>query len=136
MARSNSTTEADSMYVDIDGDVHVAGVSLFTEGALFRLGAPTVVTIATGVATITTGFVALAAETSTTDTLDTLTLTGAGAGDIVLLIADAGDTITVDDANIDLGAATRAIAPGGCLALRHDGTSWVELFFLAGADNA
>lgn len=123
-------------FVDQEGDVHLNATSVFAEGALLRLGAPTVVTIASGVATITTGFVALAAESSTSDQLDTLTLVGAGAGDIVLLVADTGDTITVDDANIDLGAATRAIGPGGCLALRYDGTSWVEMFFLAGADNA
>jgi len=123
-------------FADVDGDVHLNANDLYTEGALLRLGTPTVVTIATGVATITTGFVALAAETGTTDTLDTLTLAGAAAGDIVLLVADTGDTITVDDANIDLGAATRAIAPGGYLALIHDGTSWGELFFLASADNA
>lgn len=123
-------------FADIDGDVHLNNNSLFTEGALLRLGAPDVVTIASGVATITKGFTALAAESSTTDTVDTLTLVGAGEGDVVLIVADTGDTITFDDANIDLGAATRAVAPGGCIALRFDGTSWVEMFFLAGADNA
>ena len=136
MAQTNSGVDADGPYRDMDGDVHLSGVNVFTEGALFRLGAPTVVTIASGVATISTGFVALAAESSTTDTVDTLTLSGALEGDIVLLVADTGDTITIDDANIDLGAATRAVGPGGCIALRYDGTSWVELFFLAGADNA
>lgn len=54
---------------------------------------------------------------------------------MLLLVADTGDTITVDDANIDLGAATRAIGPGGHLQLWYDGTSWCELTFLAGADN-
>jgi hypothetical protein len=122
-------------FVDVDGDTHLNANDLFVEGALVRLGAPSVVTILSGVATITTGFVALAAESGTTDQLDTLTLAGAGAGDIVLLVPDPGDTITVDDANIDLGAATRVMAPGGCLALRYDGTSWGELFFLAAADN-
>lgn len=136
MARTASgDTNAGEPYIDMESDVHLNGASVFAEGALLRLGSPTVVTIASGVATITTGFVALAAESSTTDQLDTLTLATAGAGDIVLLVADTGDTITVDDANIDLGAATRAIGPGGCLALRYDGTSWVEMFFLAGADN-
>lgn len=136
MARTvTADTNAGEPHIDMESDIHLNGTSVFAEGALLRLGAPTVVTIASGVATITTGFVALAAESSTTDQLDTLTLAGAGAGDIVLLVADTGDTITVDDANIDLGAATRAIGPGGCLALRHDGTSWVEMFFLAGADN-
>lgn len=136
MARSTSMdVSTGGPFVDVDGDVHLNAKSVFGEGALLRLGAPTVVTIASGVATITTGFVALAAESSTTDQLDTLTLSGAAAGDFVLLVADTGDTITVDDANIDLGAATRVIGPGGCLCLRHDGTSWCEVFFLAGADN-
>jgi len=138
MARNPSGDDnlAGNPFTDSEGDFHLNGTSLFVEGALIRLGAPSIVTIVSGVATITTGFVALAAESSTTDQLDTLTLAGAGEGDFVLLIADVGDTITVDDANIDLGAATRAIAPGGCLALRYDGTSWCEVFFLAGADNA
>jgi len=99
-------------------------------------GAHELVTIATGVATITKSNVWLAAESSTSDQLDTLTKADAADGDIVLLRSDTGDTITVDDANIDLGAATRAIAPGGCLALIYDGTSWAELFFIAAADNA
>lgn len=103
---------------------------------LLRLGAHEVVTIATGVATITKSNVWLAAESSTSDQLDTLTLAGAADGDVVFLRSDTGDTITVDDANIDLGAATRAIAPGGCLALIFDGTSWAELFFITAADNA
>ena len=96
------------------------------------------VTIASGVATVVqpTGVIVLAAESGTADTLDTLTVSDATAGDIVVLVSDTGDTITVDDANIDLGAATRAIAPGGSLTVRYDGTSWVEVTFLAAADNA
>lgn len=128
--------EAGTPYVDSDGDQHFNGTSLFFEGALLRLGAPDVVTIASGVATITKGFTALAAESSTSDQLDTLTLAGALEGDVVLLVADTGDTITVDDANINLGAATRAVGPGGCLLLRYDGSEWTEMLFLAGADNA
>lgn len=124
-------------FVDVDGDAHLNANRVFVEGGILSLGAPEEVTLVSGVATITKGYVQLDAEgAGTTDTLDTLTLAGAGAGDIVLLTVNATDTITVDDANIDLGAATRAIAPGGKLALIFDGTSWAELFFLAGADNA
>ena len=96
------------------------------------------VTIASGVATVAvlTPVIILAAESSTADTLDTLTVTNVQAGDETILVADTGDTITVDDANFDLGAATRAIAPGGSLGLRYDGTSWVELYFTAATDNA
>lgn|SRR5690554_1299166 len=105
-------------------------------GGVWSIGEPELVTIASGVATITRSFVRLAAESTTTDQLDTLTLAGAAEGDLVLLIADTGDTITVDDANINLGAGTRAIGAGGCLMLRYDGTEWTEMFFLAGADNS
>lgn len=101
-------------------------------------GGSQLVTIASGVATVAqpTGVVVLAAESGTADQLDTLTVTGATAGDVIILVPDTGDTITVDDANIDLGAATRAVAPGGCLVVRYDGTSWVEVAFTASADNA
>ncbi len=59
-------------------------------------------------------------------------------GDLLLLTTVAGHTITVDDANINLGAATRAVAPGGSLLLRYDGVEdqWTEVAFLAAADNA
>ena len=95
------------------------------------------VTIASGVATVSrlTPVIVLAAESSTADQLDTLTVADIQAGDTTILVADTGATITVDDANIDLGAATRAIAPGGSLGLRYDGTSWVETYFTAAADN-
>ena len=133
---ASGDTNAGEPYKDMESDIHLNGTSVWVEGALLRLGAPDIVTLASNVATITSGFVSLAAESGTTDQLDTLTLAGAVEGDFVLLIADVGDTITVDDANIDLGAATRAVGPGGCIALRYDGTSWCEVFFLAGADNA
>jgi hypothetical protein len=125
-------------YVDLDGDQHFNGQSLWLEGSFLRLGAPDIVTIASGVATATKGFTALAAESGTSDQLDTLTVAGVVDGDLIVLIADVGDTITVDDANINLGAATRAVGPGGCLILRYDGaeTQWTEVVFLAGADNA
>ena len=96
------------------------------------------VTIASGVATVTklTPVILLVGEGAANDTLDTLTVADIQAGDETCLICDGSDTITVDDANIDLGAATRAIAPGGSLGLRYDGTSWVETYFLTAADNA
>ena len=95
------------------------------------------VTIASGVATVAalTPVILLIGEGANSDTLDTLTVANVQAGDTTILISDGSDTITVDDANIDLAAATRAIAVGGSLGLRYDGTSWVELFFTAAADN-
>lgn len=103
------------------------------------LGAPEVVTIASGVATISQSFVQLAAESSTSDQLDSLALASGAtpaAGTLVLLTADSGDTITVDDANIDLGNSTRALAgPNQFLLLVYNGSSWSEVAFAAG-DNS
>lgn len=95
------------------------------------------ITIAGGVATVAalSPVILLIGEGAANDTLDTLTVANARAGDTVILISDGSDTITVDDANIDLGAATRAIAVGGCLGLRFDGTGWLETFFTAATDN-
>lgn len=138
MAQSPSGDDptATAPYQDMDGDRHENGTSIWYEGAKLRLGTPPIVTIVSGVATVTTGFVALAAESSTTDTVDTITVAGAVDGDLLLIVPDAGDTITIDDANINLGAATRALAPGGSMLLYYNVNKWNELTFLAGADNA
>lgn len=117
----------------IGGDATVTGRA---RAGILSLGAAEDVTIATGVATITKSLVELTSESSTTDQLDTLTMSGAAEGDIVILTAAAGHTITVDDANIDLGAANRAIGADGSLVLRRSATGWVEVAFLASADNS
>lgn len=120
----------------LTGATSLVGTLRRSGAGFFGFGAPEAVTIASGVATVTKPFVVLDAEgAGTTDQLDTITYTGAAEGDLLMLISTATDTITVDDANIDLGAATRAIAPGGTLILRFDGTSWVEVVFLTAADN-
>ena len=95
-------------------------------------------TIASGVLTVTdlTPVIVVVGEGANNDTLDTFTVTNKNVDDTVMLISDGSDTITVDDANIDLGAATRAVAPGGNIVLRWDGTSWAEVSFLADANNA
>ena len=123
----------------VDGASTLTGASTHTGKATvrnFALGAGEAVTLVSNVATITKSYVILDAEgAGTTDQLDTLTKADAAAGDIVLLTVTATDTITVDDANINLAAATRAIAPGGSLMLVYDGTEWTELFFTAATDN-
>lgn len=76
-------------------------------------------------------------ESSTTDQIDSIACTKQlKFGDLLMLFVPATNTITVDDANINLGAATRAIAPGGNLVLMWNGTKWNEISFLAGADNS
>ncbi len=118
----------------IDGALTIEGATI--ADGIFGLGAHQTATIASGVLTVTKSYVWAAAESSTTDTVDSIVFTGATDGTLLLIVADTGDTITIDDANIDLGAATRAVAPGGCILLRFDGTSWAEVLFLAAADNA
>ncbi len=97
------------------------------------LGTPEVVTILSGVATITRSFVRAAAESGTTDTIDTITKADAKIGDLLYLEADVGDTITVDDANINLGDATRVLTNiGQYLVLMFNGTEWAEMSYCAG----
>lgn len=122
----------------ISGIITADGGLRFGTSTVFGLGTGEAVTIASGVATVTKPYVILDAEgAGTTDQLDTITFTGAVDGDLLLLVSTATDTITVDDANINLGAATRALAPGGSLLLRYDGTEaqWTEVAFLTAADN-
>lgn len=124
----------------VTGDTTATGAITANGGAVLTgglcLGAAEKVTIAGGAATVTQPFVDLTGEGATDDTLTTLTYTGAAEGQICVLSSDSGDTLTVDDANIDLGAATRVIgAVGTYLVLIYNGTSWGELCYIAG-DNS
>jgi len=104
----------------------------------FGLGAAEAVTIASDAITVTKPYVVLDAEgAGTTDGLNAITYTGVEDGDLLLLIANATATITVDDATINLGAASRALAPGGSLLLRYDGgeSQFTEVLFVAATDN-
>ena len=53
------------------------------------------ITISSGVATVTDSVTVVAAESSTSDTLDKLAITNTNQYDLVYLFADTGDTITV-----------------------------------------
>ncbi len=101
----------------------------------FGFGTLTAPTIASGVLTVTGSFVDPQPESGTTDTVDSIVLTGVQAGDLLYLHIPATNTITFDDANINLAGATRAVAPGGSLLLVYDGTQWSEMFFTAATDN-
>lgn len=115
-----------TLYADNDQDAILTGRG--GTNAYMALGTPETVTIASGVATVTRPFVKLAAESSTSDQLDSIVYSGVQAGDLLLLTADTGDTITVDDANIDLTAATIALAgPGQYLLLVYNGSGWSEV---------
>lgn len=89
-----------------------------------------------GQLTVTKSFVNPQPASSTADQVDSIVMAGAQAGDFLLIHVPATNTITFDDANINLGAATRAVAPGGSLGLVYDGTQWTEVFFTTAADNA
>jgi hypothetical protein len=91
-------------------------------------------TIDTGSAALPAGLefseVIIAAESGTTDQLDTLT--GGVAGDTLVLVADSTDTITLsEDGNLEVVGTSRILhgATGDNITLRFDGTSWYELSF-------
>ncbi len=92
-------------------------------------------TIATGVLTVTGSLVDPQPESGASDQVDSITMTGVQAGDVLFIHIPATNTITFDDANINLAAATRAVAPGGSLFLVYDGSQWSEVFFTAATDN-
>ena len=103
------------------------------------LGFPEYLTVASGVLTIPAGsnsHINVNGEGDATDQLDTITKADVQTGDFLLLRSVGSQTLTVDDANINLGANTRAIAPGGCIGLYYDGTEWTEMFYTAEGNNA
>ena len=65
------------------------------QGMYGNTPATATITIASGVATITDSVTVVAAESSTSDTLDKLAITNTNQYDLVYLFADTGDTITV-----------------------------------------
>ncbi len=101
----------------------------------FGFGTLTAPTIASGVLTVTGSFIDPQPESGTADTVDSIVLTGVQAGDLLYIHIPATNTITFDDANINLAGTTRAVAPGGSLLLVYDGTQWSEMFFTAATDN-
>ena len=94
------------------------------------------VDIASGVLTVTRPYTVVAAESGTSDTVTSIVLAGQTAGDLLVLQSNATDTITYDDASIELGGTTRVCAPGGKMFLVFDGSNWSEISFVATADNA
>lgn len=124
--------------LDAQAGATVAGVLRFAAASASKFGFGDLEepTIATGVLTVTKPFVNPLPESSTSDQVDSIVYTGAAEGDLLLIHVPATNTITFDDANINLAAATRAVAPGGSLLLVYDGTQWSEVLFTAATDNA
>jgi len=105
--------------------VDVSGNNVITIGDL-NLNNATTLTISTAVITAVQSYHTVAAETGTTDTLSTIN--GDTAGDILVLKADAGDTITVDNAgNILLAGGTMALTANDTITMISDGTNWREI---------
>ena len=135
----NRSTKAEVAAITTTG-VRAAALSLTSLSEL-SFGAAEAATIASGVLTVTKSYVIVTSESGTSDTVDSIVKADATDGDILILIPKNTDTITYDDANIDLGAATRAVAPGGVLILLYNAgavgaASWQEVVFLAASDNA
>ena len=112
-------------------------------GAEFLIGimeyaAPTIVTIATGVLTITQGAHTVAAEAGVADDLATISLdsdlvtsaAGTTYRPFLILQADTGDTITVkqNTGNILMGdGADFSLTENNVLFLWYNGTNWYSI---------
>ena len=118
----------------------VTGVTTTTgqlvAGTMVNLTEAASTDIAAGQLTMTAAFMVVGAQsdTSPVDTLDVITTSPEISGDVIILEADTGDTITVDETgNIDLGASTRVLdSVEDKLILLYNGTSFCEISF---ADN-
>jgi len=75
--------------------------ALDNEGMLGFTPQTATITIASGVATITDTISVIAAESSTSDTLQKLALTNTSEYDLVYLFADTGDTITLEHGDLN-----------------------------------
>ena len=105
-----------------------------TTAGVFGMGTPEQCTVATGVLTVTRPYANVLPESSTSDTVDSITYAAAAEGDLLYLMSTATNTITFDNsATMLLGAATRAVAPGGSITFQKVGTTWVERAFLTAA---
>lgn len=90
-------------------------------------------TIATGILTPTRSRVIVAAESGTSDTLDSIATTSISDGGLLFLEIDSGDTITINDAGgaagqIHLVDSQDLVMTGNDrLILERKGTDWYEL---------
>lgn len=88
--------------------------------------------IATGVFTASTSYMRVGAESGTSDSVSTITWSGATDGQILMLSVTSGDTITFTNdtagaANLDLGSNVVLDSSNERLILQFDGTNWVQL---------
>lgn len=93
---------------------------------LLRVEASTTLTISSGAVTATKSYHVIAAETGTTDDLDTIT--AAQNNTFIVISADTGDTITVKNGtgNIYLPGGDMDMSGSEMLLLFYDGTNWID----------
>jgi hypothetical protein len=97
------------------------------------LDTSTTLTISSGAVTVTTDYHVIAAESGTTDDLDTIT--AANDRQILVIQADSGDTITVKHATGNIELYHKEDCPledGQTLMLFYDGSVWRDLAGQAG----
>lgn len=103
--------------------------SALVQGELY--GSLSILTLSGGVVTLTGGWHAIAAETGTTDDLDTITqAVGALTPQTIVIQADTGDTIAVKHStgNIELaGAVDVSLSGNDRMVLFYDGTNWADI---------
>ncbi len=111
-----------------EGSITVSGPGSLTINGLLNLGTPDTRTIASGAVNVFDTLLNIAAETGTADDLDTVN--GGTTGDLLILTADTGDTITVtNNGNFLLNGFNDIILDNNDRAgFIFDGTFWNELF--------
>ncbi len=120
-------------FVGVPGITHNAFIDADTM-TTWGLGTPEQATVASGVLTVTRPYANVLPESSTSDTVDSITYAAASEGDYLQLMSTATNTITFDNSTtMLLGAGTRAVAPGGSILFQKVGTTWVERAFLTAA---
>ena len=97
-------------------------------------GAIESITLSSDIAAVTKSYVKLLAQTSTTD--DCVQITGLSVGDIIMVTADTGDTITMKDgANMVIGGDKALVGTNGDMLLLVCQASGKVRAIAAWADN-
>ena len=143
--RVGISTNAPSTTLDVQGTLNASGATTldgavtlgdaagdaitstgdFSATNTVNLGSSTL-TLSTDAVTATKSYHIIAAESGTTD--NCATISGAAAGDIIIISADAGDTITIKDGtgNIKCGADRAMVGnDGDVMHLVYDGSNWL-----------
>jgi len=107
-------------------DLNVSGNIIV--GGFLNYGSPIILPLVSDAVTATKSYHTIAAETGTSDTLDTIN--GGTTGDIIIIKPDTGDTITIDvTGNILLENGSPLVLSFDDFAgFLYDGSTWLEVF--------